>query len=272
VLYQLLNAVLLLDIFWYLKINKWKEENEANLEEWFEVIGTIDTLMSIAGFAFSNPDYQYSEIADTPHTIRAEELGHPLINSNKRVSNNFDFSGKGGVCLITGSNMSGKSTFLRTVGINCVLGLMGAPVCAKSMQVGELKVFTSMRTQDDLEESVSSFYAELKRLKQLIGQIDEVRPTLFMIDEVLKGTNSDDRHKGATALIKQLNKTNAFGFVSTHDIVLGNMTNELAGVKNYSFNSTITGNEIHFNYKLTPGLCKSFNATKLMQLMGIEVE
>ncbi|KYG77607.1 hypothetical protein AWW68_02210 [Roseivirga spongicola] len=272
VLYQLLNAILLLDIFWYLKINKWKEENEANLEEWFEVIGTIDTLMSIAGFAFSNPDYQYSEIADTPHTIRAEELGHPLINSNKRVSNNFDFSGKGGVCLITGSNMSGKSTFLRTVGINCVLGLMGAPVCAKSMQVGELKVFTSMRTQDDLEESVSSFYAELKRLKQLIGQIDEVRPTLFMIDEVLKGTNSDDRHKGATALIKQLNKTNAFGFVSTHDIVLGNMTNELAGVKNYSFNSTITGNEIHFNYKLTPGLCKSFNATKLMQLMGIEVE
>ncbi|MBO6661593.1 MAG: hypothetical protein JJ909_16950 [Roseivirga sp.] len=272
VLYQLLNAILLLDIFWYLKINKWKEENEANLEEWFEVIGTIDTLMSIAGFAFSNPDYQYSEIADTPHTIRAEELGHPLINSNKRVSNNFDFSGKGGVCLITGSNMSGKSTFLRTVGLNCVLGLMGAPVCAKSMQVGELKVFTSMRTQDDLEESVSSFYAELKRLKQLIGQIDEVRPTLFMIDEVLKGTNSDDRHKGATALIKQLNKTNAFGFVSTHDIVLGNMTNELAGVKNYSFNSTITGNEIHFNYKLTPGLCKSFNATKLMQLMGIEVE
>ncbi|WP_288339824.1 hypothetical protein [uncultured Roseivirga sp.] len=272
VLYQLLNAILLLDIFWYLKINKWKEENEANLEEWFEVIGTIDALMSIAGFAFSNPDYQYSEIADSPHTIRAEELGHPLINSNKRVSNNFDFSGKGGVCLITGSNMSGKSTFLRTVGINCVLGLMGAPVCAKSMQVGELKVFTSMRTQDDLEESVSSFYAELKRLKQLIGQIDEVRPTLFMIDEVLKGTNSDDRHKGATALIKQLNKTNAFGFVSTHDIVLGNMTNELAGVKNYSFNSTITGNEIHFNYKLTPGLCKSFNATKLMQLMGIEVE
>lgn len=272
VLYQIFNAILLLDIHWYLKITKWKEENEANLEEWFETVGSIDTLMSIAGFAYSNPEYHFAEIAEVPHSIKANELGHPLINSAKRITNEFEFSGKGGVCLITGSNMSGKSTFLRTVGINCVLGLMGAPVCAKSMQVGELKVFTSMRTQDDLEESVSSFYAELKRLKQLIGQIDEERPTLFMIDEVLKGTNSDDRHKGATALVKQLNKTNAFGFVSTHDIVLGNMTNELEGVKNYSFNSTITGNEINFNYKLTPGLCKSFNATKLMQLMGIEVE
>ena len=271
VLYLLFNVILLLDIYWFLKISRWKEKNEANLEEWFESIGEIDALMSISGFAYSNPDYAFPEIVTNPHTIKAQSLGHPLINSKKRVSNNFDFSGKGGICLITGSNMSGKSTFLRTVGVNSVLALSGAPVCAQSLQIGELKVFTSMRTQDDLEESVSSFYAELKRLKQLIGQIDETRPTLFMIDEVLKGTNSDDRHKGATALIKQLNKTNAFGFVSTHDIVLGNMTNELQGVKNYSFNSTITGNEIHFDYTLTPGLCKSFNATKLMQLMGIEV-
>jgi len=272
VLYLLFNVTLLLDIYWYLKISRWKEKNEANLEEWFEVIGTFDALMSIAGYAFSNPGYTYATISDNAHTIVAKDLGHPLINSKKRVSNNFEFSGKGGICLITGSNMSGKSTFLRTVGINSVLGLMGAPVCAESMEIGELKVFTSMRTQDDLEESVSSFYAELKRLKQLINQIDESTPTLFMIDEVLKGTNSEDRHKGASALITQLNKTNAFGLVSTHDIVLGNMTNELNGVKNYSFNSTITGNEIDFNYKLTPGLCKSFNATKLMQLMGIEVE
>lgn len=272
VLYLLFNVTLLLDIYWYLKISEWKERNEANLEEWFEIIGTIDALMSLAGYAYANPDYAFAKISDQSHIIKASDLGHPLINAKKRVSNNFDFSGKGGICLITGSNMSGKSTFLRTVGLNCVLALMGAPVCAKSMEIGELKVFTSMRTQDDLEESVSSFYAELKRLRQLINQIDANRPTLFMIDEVLKGTNSEDRHKGASALITQLNKTNAFGLVSTHDIVLGNMTNELNGVKNYSFNSTITGNEIDFNYKLTPGLCKSFNATKLMQLMGIEVE
>lgn len=272
VLYLLFNITLLLDIYWYLKITKWKAENEANLEEWFEIIGTFDTLMSIAGYAYSNPDHVFASISDNPHTVKATNLGHPLINSAKRVNNDFEFEGRGGICLITGSNMSGKSTFLRTVGVNSVLALMGAPVCADRMEVGELKVFTSMRTQDDLEESVSSFYAELKRLKQLLGQISEDRPTLFMIDEVLKGTNSDDRHKGATALIKQLNKANAFGFVSTHDIVLGNMTNELKGVKNYSFNSTVTGNEIDFNYKLTPGICKSFNATKLMQLMGIEVE
>ncbi len=271
-LYFVFNVTLMLDIYWYLKISKWKQKNEANLEEWFEVIGQIDTLMSIGGYAYANPEYSYAIISDNPHTIKAQELGHPLINSVKRVSNDFDFSGRGGICLITGSNMSGKSTFLRTVGINSLLALMGAPVCAKNLEVGELKVFTSMRTQDDLEESVSSFYAELKRLKQLIGQIDDARPTLFMIDEVLKGTNSEDRHKGAIALIRQLNKANAFGFVSTHDIVLGNITNELEGVKNYSFNSTISGDEIHFDYTLTPGLCKGFNATKLMQLMGIEVE
>jgi DNA mismatch repair ATPase MutS len=167
--------------------------------------------------------------------------------------------------------MSGKSTFLRTVGVNAVLALMGAPVCAKMLEISNLQVFTSMRTEDDLEESVSSFYAELKRLKQLLGSINSEIPVLFMIDEVLKGTNSEDRHKGASALIRQLNKAYAFGFVSTHDIELGKITNELQGVKNYSFNSLIEGDEIIFDYTLTEGICKSFNATKLMQLMGIEI-
>ncbi|WP_305982332.1 MutS-related protein [Roseivirga thermotolerans] len=271
-LYLLFNLTLLLDIYWYLKISRWKKENKANLESWFSIIGEFDALMSMAAFGYANPDYCFPVLSKEACTIKATDLGHPLINPGKRVSNNFEFTGRGGICLITGSNMSGKSTFLRTVGLNSVLALAGAPVCAKAMEIGELKVFTSMRTQDDLEESVSSFYAELKRLKQLLGQIDDDRPTLFMIDEVLKGTNSDDRHRGATALIKQLNRQNAFGFVSTHDIVLGNMTNELQGVKNYSFNSTISGNQIHFDYRLTPGICKSFNATKLMQLMGIEVD
>ena len=270
-LYWVFNLVFLLDLYWLIKAEKWKEKTKADISQWFDSIGKIECLNSLAGFHFANPDFTFPKISSEPFTIEGTQVGHPLIKREKRVSNSFDFSGKGGICLITGSNMSGKSTFLRTVGVNAVLALMGAPVCAASLSISHLQVFTSMRTQDDLEESVSSFYAELKRLKQLLGSIDNETPILFMIDEVLKGTNSEDRHKGAIALIRQLNKAYAFGFVSTHDIELGKITNELQGIKNYSFNSIIKGDEIIFDYTLTKGICKSFNATKLMQKMGIEI-
>lgn len=270
-MYGIFDILLLLDVFWYLRIMKWKEKNQADIASWFETLGELDALISLAGFTSSNPDYAFPSLTEKAFNITAKSLGHPLIDAEKRVSNDFQFEGQGGICLITGSNMSGKSTFLRTVGINCILAQMGAPVCAKEMELGTINVFTSMRSQDDLEENVSSFYAELKRLKQLLGSIDGQVPLLFMIDEVLKGTNSEDRHKGALALIKQLNAAYAFGFVSTHDIELGNITNELSGVKNYSFNSQIIGDEIRFDYTLTEGICKSFNATKLMQKMGIDI-
>ena len=270
-LYIIFDILLLLDVFWYIRVNTWKKENQTDIAKWFETIGELDALISMAGLAYSNPDFSYPTISQDHFDIKATGLGHPLIKSKNRVTTNFEFHGQSGICLITGSNMSGKSTLLRTVGVNCTLGLIGAPVCAKEMTVSDLKIFTSMRSQDDLEENVSSFYAELKRLKQLLAYIDGKTPVLFMIDEVLKGTNSKDRHKGALALIKQLNLAYAFGFVSTHDIELGNITNELQGVKNYSFNSEIIGDEIKFDYTLTPGICKSFNATKLMQKMGIEI-
>lgn len=270
-LYWVINLVFHVDLITLILAEKWKERTKADVEKWFTSIGEIECLNSLAGFHYANPDYNFPSISEQPFVIEGEGVGHPLIKAEKRISNDFNFSGKGGICLITGSNMSGKSTFLRTVGVNAVLALMGAPVCGKTLEISNLQVFTSMRTEDDLEESVSSFYAELKRLKQLLGTINSEVPVLFMIDEVLKGTNSEDRHKGASALIHQLNKAYAFGFVSTHDIELGKITNELKGVKNYSFNSVIEGDEIIFDYTLTEGICKSFNATKLMQLMGIEI-
>lgn len=270
-MYHIFNLLFILDVYWLLQAEKWKENTKADIETWFEAIGEIECLSSMAAFHYAKPDYAFPEISDVPFTVEGTGVGHPMIKDKGRVCNDFDFSGKGGICLITGSNMSGKSTFLRTVGVNAVLALMGSPVCASAFKISRLKVFTSMRTQDDLEESVSSFYAELKRLKQLLQSIDGQLPVLFMVDEVLKGTNSEDRHKGAIALIRQLNKKHAFGFVSTHDIGLGNITNELQGVKNYSFNSVIKGDEIIFDYTLTEGICKSFNATKLMQQMGIEI-
>jgi DNA mismatch repair ATPase MutS len=270
-MYHIFNFLLLLDVVLLIKAEKWKQKTKDDIGVWFEAIGEIEVINSVGGFLYSNPTLNFPTISTTPFEIIAQKMGHPMINERKRVSNSFDFNGKGGICLITGSNMSGKSTFLRTVGVNVVLGLMGAPVCAKRMTISKLQLFTSMRTQDDLEESVSSFYAELKRLKQLLGSINEKLPTLFMVDEVLKGTNSEDRHTGATALIKQLNKAYAFGFVSTHDLALGKITTELEGIKNYSFNSVIENDDIIFDYTLTPGICKSFNATKLMQKMGIEI-
>lgn len=271
-MYVVFDVILLLDVYWYLRIAKWKKQNHVELEHWFEVIAQFDALNSIAGMTFANPEFHFPEVNEKEFAIEANGMGHPLLHKEKRVSNDFSFHGKGGICLITGSNMSGKSTFLRTLGTNIILAQMGAPVCAHSMEIGKVNVFTSMRTKDELEESVSSFYAELKRLKQLIESINQETPTLFMIDEVLKGTNSDDRHKGALALIRQLNATNAFGLVSTHDLVLGGITNELNGVKNYSFNSQIDGAEIHFDYKLTDGICQSFNASQLMKNMGIQIK
>ncbi len=272
-LYHIPNIILLLDVYWLLKADRWKKNISVDIAHWFEAIHQFEALISLAGFAYANPDYTFPEISTEKHTFAAQALGHCLIGRKKRVSNDFAMEGRGTILVITGSNMSGKSTFLRTVGINAVLALAGAPVCARSMTVSEMQVFTSMRTQDSLEESVSSFYAELRRLRQLLESLKvPEKPVLFMLDEILKGTNSQDRHHGAASLIRQLSKLHASGFVSTHDLALGDMAEELPGVKNYNFTSTIEEDEIYFDYKLHEGICQSFNASKLMAKMGIAVD
>ena len=178
--------------------------------------------------------------------------------------------------------MSGKSTFLRTVGTNVVLALAGAVVRAERFWCSPVQVFTSMRTQDSLEESTSSFYAELKRLQTLIGLTKSEKPqavllqgrlpVLYFLDEILKGTNSADRHRGAEALIRQLHRTTASGFVSTHDIELGQLTDADSFVRNYHFQSDLLNGELVFDYKLRDGICQSFNASQLMQAIGIDMD
>ena len=165
--------------------------------------------------------------------------------------------------------MSGKSTFERTLGLNIVLAQLGAPVCADELTLCPMEIFTSMRTKDNLEESTSSFYAELKRLRQLLDHVAEHPVTFYVIDEILKGTNSEDRYKGAVSLAKQLAGKNCFGLISTHDLSLSNLAENHSLMTNYSFNSTIKEDQIIFDYKLTPGPCRSFNASKLMENMGI---
>jgi DNA mismatch repair ATPase MutS len=168
--------------------------------------------------------------------------------------------------------MSGKSTFLRTLGLNMVLAMAGGAACAARFRLYPVQVFTGMRTEDNLAEHTSSFYAELKRLKQVLDLTQTGTPVFYLLDEILKGTNSRDRHLGAVALIRQLHKRNATGLISTHDLELGKIQEELPEhIQNFSFNSTIEGDEILFDYKLHEGVCHSFNASKLMQKMGIEI-
>ena len=270
-IYQLFNIFLLLDLHYSIAAEKWKTSQPENIQIWFDTMGEMEGLTSFAGMVYAGPHFVFPEILHGEHIIKAENIGHPLIPYTKRVSNNFSLIGKGKIAMITGSNMAGKSTFLRTIGINMVLALAGGPVCADTLSLAPTKVFTSMRTQDNLEENISSFYAELKRIHQLLETIDEKEPVFFLLDEILKGTNSYDRHRGAVSLVQQLSSKNISGLISTHDLDLAMETTRGRKVTNYNFNSIIRGEEIFFDYKLTSGICESFNASKLMKKMGIKI-
>lgn len=267
------NGLFNWDLHFMWRIEKWKQRNASLYDEWTEVISDIDALNSIAGMAFLHSERPFPQFTDELHGIEAKALGHPLLPGKNRVCNDVSLSDSGEVFIITGSNMSGKSTFLRTVGINLVLANMGAPVCAEQMSCAFMDVFTAMRTEDDLSENTSSFYAELKRLQQLIQQIPSKPATFFLLDEILKGTNSADRHRGAKALARQLVRLNTSGMISTHDTALGDLEKKLPNnIKNYSFASTLVNDELVFDYKMYRGVCKSFNASKLMEQIGIELD
>ncbi|GAB3540738.1 MutS family DNA mismatch repair protein [Pontibacter brevis] len=268
-----LNNILMWDFIWMYRLENWRDKFLPQLRESLDVLAEIEALASIAAFQHAHPNYAVPRLSQQPFKYRAAALAHPLIFSVTPVANDFETQGTGHTLVITGSNMSGKTTFLRTVGINMVMALMGAPACAERMLVAPAQVYTAMRTADNLAENTSSFYAELKRLRMLLELTEQGQPVFYLLDEILKGTNSRDRHLGAMSLIRQLHHRNASGLISTHDLELGAMEDELPGsVQNYSFNSDIIGDEIRFDYKLTKGLCRSFNASKLMQLMGIDIE
>ena len=257
-------------------LEKWKKTHRAELATWLDALADIEAMNSLAGFAFAHPHYPLPQVAwEENIRIEATQLGHPLIPVDARVSNDFLLVGTGHTMLVTGSNMSGKSTFLRTVGINLVLAQTGAVVCAYHLTCAPVQVFSSMRTQDSLVENTSSFYAELKRLRQLLelaGTPDLKLPVFYLLDEILKGTNSADRHRGAEALIRQLHPLPASGMVSTHDLELGDWGTTQPFVHNCHFRSDVQDGKLHFDYKLHEGICQSFNASELMRMMGIAVE
>lgn len=255
-------------------LEDWKAAHHQHLTDWLDVLADTEAMNSLAGHAFANPDYIVPNVTDAPEVaISAVVLGHPLIPATKRISNDFAMQGTGKTILVTGSNMSGKSTFLRTIGLNLVLAQMGAVVSAGAFACSPVRVFSSMRTQDSLEESTSSFYAELKRLRKLLELADEQAhaPVFYLLDEILKGTNSADRHRGAEALIRQLHSKKASGMVSTHDLELGEWGATETYIHNFHFRSDVENGQLHFDYRLHEGICRSFNASELMRMMGIAI-
>ncbi len=267
--YLFLNVLLMGDFHLMRAAEKWRKKNKSNLHDWFDIVGEFEAINSLAASLFTHDDFIIPEMVHTVQ-MKFSDVGHPLINPRERVANDFEMEGQGKVMIITGSNMSGKSTFLRTLGVNIILAQMGGPVCATGAQIPFVSVFSGMRIKDNLEEHISSFYAELKRIKQLLDSLESNdTPIFYLLDEILKGTNSKDRHQGSEALIRQLSQTRSFGIVSTHDLALGSLSKDSELIVNQNFSSSIEGNEIHFDYKLKPGVCNSFNASKLMEKMGI---
>jgi DNA mismatch repair ATPase MutS len=266
-----LNLLTFWDIHWLMKAERWKKQHRNQMEQWFASMAEFEALSSFANAFHNNPDWSFPEISEA-FKIEAKEAGHPLILSDKRVPSDFSIDSKGKVMLITGSNMAGKSTFLRTAGVNMVLAMAGSAVCAAHFKVPPVKVFTSMRIADSLEENTSSFYAELKRLNTLIKLVEHEKNVFFLLDEILRGTNSGDRHIGSMALIRQLVRKQSTGMIATHDLELAKLEEEQKGkVENYHFDVQVENEHLYFDYRLHPGVCKSLNASVLMKKMGIEI-
>eukprot|EP01029_Cantina_marsupialis_P014719 TRINITY_DN3229_c0_g2_i6.p2 TRINITY_DN3229_c0_g2~~TRINITY_DN3229_c0_g2_i6.p2 ORF type:complete len:602 (-),score=28.27 TRINITY_DN3229_c0_g2_i6:546-2351(-) len=269
----LFNLLFFYELHLLFRIDRWKSKYGAEIEAWFATIGEIEALASMANLSFNHPDWVFADISANHFELEMKEAGHPMIDEKLRVCNDYELQGPGVIHIVTGSNMAGKSTFLRTIGINVVLALAGAPVCAKKMLVSNVEVNTSMRIKDSIEENESSFYAELKRIQQVLEKVNKQEDTLLLLDEILRGTNSKDKHTGSKALIKQLVKYNAVGLVATHDLELSVLEDELSGhVENRFFDIKIDGEQLYFDYKVQNGVCKTFNAPILMQKMGIEME
>ncbi|MDY0236585.1 MAG: DNA mismatch repair protein [Gudongella sp.] len=267
--FLIINIIFLWDYRCMIKLEGWKKKSGELLETWLETIGEFEALSSLANMGYDNPSWVIPRIVDKPYYVMAKEMGHPLIIEN-RVSNDLEIDGVTKVLLITGSNMSGKSTYLRTVGINLVLAYAGAAVCAKEFKCDIFNICTCMRVSDNLEQNTSSFYAELLRIKEIVDE-SKTNKVFFLLDEVFKGTNSQDRHEGAKILIKKLINNKAIGLVSTHDLELGELEKESnTNIKNYHFKEYYKDNKIYFDYKINKGISTTKNAMYLIKMIGID--
>lgn len=267
-----LNTFLFWDLQQLFALENWKRRNRRQISNWFQGLAMMEAATTTGTLTFNHRAWVFPVITSKEGVFESTDLGHPLISPQKRVSSSFSTSGVAKMNLITGSNMAGKSTFLRSVGINIVLAMAGCPVCAGSLTLSYMKVMSSMRISDNLEESTSTFYAELKKLKEIIDAVNRKEKVFLLLDEILRGTNSADRHTGSKALVIQLIHHQATGVLATHDLELAKLADEFPGnIRNYHFDVQVVGNELFFDYKLKEGVCQSMNASLLMKKIGIEL-
>jgi hypothetical protein len=268
-----LNSFLLWDVRQMIALNKWKRKNQHQIEAWMEVIASTEVTISLATLSFNQPEFSFPTISTQYFEFSATNLGHPLIQQSKRINNCFTQTGIGNIALITGSNMGGKSTFLRSIGTNTVLALMGAPVCATTFTISNIELMSSMRIADNLAESTSTFYAELKKLQTIIEAVKQERQVFILLDEILRGTNSLDRHTGSKALIQQFIEQQTVAIIATHDVELAQLQQQFpTAISNYHFDVQVANEELYFDYKLKDGICKSLNASILMKKIGIQIQ
>jgi hypothetical protein len=272
-IYFPVNIALLWDLHTLKKLDGWKRQSGFSLREWFNIVGEFEALSSLAVIAHDHPEWVYPRVSGGTPVYEAKSLGHPLIGEELRVNNDLRLPGSGSALIITGSNMSGKSTYLRTAGINLVLAYAGAPVCAEQMSCSLMSIFSKMQIHDNLTEKVSTFYAELKRIKMIIDAAQTGAPLIFLLDEIFRGTNSRDRIFSTRNVVKQLHKLSTIGLITTHDLELSVLEKEYPeSITNYHFTDEIDDEGIHFDYKLKAGVSQTANAVALMKMIGIEVE
>lgn len=266
----LFNSVMLFDLQMTKRLYTWKKQFGPAATGWLDVLSEAEAYNSLGTYVYNHPGFVFPGVVENQNTWQITEMAHPLMAYGKSVANSFELSGKGKFVIVTGSNMSGKSTFLRTIGLNMVLAQMGAPVYAKTFAFSPVDIFTSMRINDSLQQNESYFYAEIKRLNRITKKAAEQKPMLILLDEILRGTNSTDKHTGSEALMLKLTELNATGILATHDLSLGKMAENFPGrFVNKCFESVIENNELYFDYKMRDGVCQNLNAVFLMKKMGI---
>ncbi len=259
-------------------LHRIKYKTERQLREWLDVLTQLEALNSLANFAYLNPESTFPEIVDASKSqgavLQATQIGHPLLHDTQRRSNDFTFENLKDIALITGSNMSGKSTFLKTVGVNLSLAYAGGPVLADKLQTAVFRLYTCIQVHDSVTDGFSFFYAEVKRLKHLLDELQhkDKLPLFFLIDEIFKGTNNKERLIGSGAYIKALAGLNGLGAVSTHDLDLTKLEDSVPGLTNYHFREEVVDGKMVFDYKMRSGPCPSTNALKIMKLEGLPVE
>jgi DNA mismatch repair ATPase MutS len=255
-----------------LKVEDWRRHSGSAVRRWLNAAGELEALCSLASHAFEHPADPFPEFSEPAPYLEADAIGHPLLGEDRVVRNDVRIGGDLRLLVVSGSNMSGKSTMLRTLGVNAVLAQAGAPVRARRLRLSPLAVGASIRVSDSLQGGVSRFYAEILRLRQILDLTSGKLPVLFLIDEFLHGTNSHDRRIGAEALARGLVARGAIGLITTHDLALAEVADILGErAANVHFEDQIENGEIRFDYLMRPGVVRKSNAIELMRQVGLEI-